>query len=56
MAILFITEYEDLGRDAMGDVVPAAKVPAQTTSKADFTSAAAQSAAFGVTTRFVCQR
>ena len=54
MAILFVTEFSDLGTDGNGQPgVPAALTPAIATSKADFTSAAASSATFNAKTRFV---
>lgn len=54
MAILFVTEYSDLGTDGMGNKgVPAAQEPSIATSKADFTSGAAQSSAFNAKARFV---
>lgn len=53
MAILFTTEFEDIGSDGRGFTTQAAQTPCITTSKADFTAAAAQSAAFNDKTRFV---
>lgn len=52
MAILYITEYEDLARDSQGNVIAAGKEPAVATQAVNFTGTTA-SAAFNGKTKFV---
>lgn len=52
MAVLYITEYEDLARDSQGNAIAAGKEPAVATQAVTFTTST-QSAAFNGKTNFV---
>lgn len=53
MAILDITEYNDLASDARGRTISAGQEPARTTQQVSIGGTSAQSAAFGTATRFI---
>lgn len=53
MSELVITEYENLGRDLSGVLIPVGEEPALTTQLVSFTSSSIQSVAFNAKTRFV---
>lgn len=53
MSNLSVQEYESLGKDAYGDIMPAGKEPGATTQNVSFTTTSVQSSAFGATTRLV---
>lgn len=52
MAVLYITEYSELAKDSLGNVVSAGKEPRETVQAVTF-STTTQSAAFSNETRFV---
>ena len=52
MAVLYITEYEDLARDSQGNILMMGKEPAVATQAVTFTTTTA-SAAFSGQTNFV---
>lgn len=53
MAVLYITEYAELARDSLGNVMPVGLAPALATQKVDFTSGETKSAAFQDATTLV---
>lgn len=53
MAIMYITEYEDLARDNRDSTIQAGQEPGSAEQKVTFTGTAGNSANFNLSTRFV---